>query len=166
MNLLSQENLKIILNKALGNCKGDTSCPILLSHTHVINGCGWMISISIGDKTSGYARQCVEAHQNFREDFFDTISRTKIEFLYIGYSKVFRNILILTSLTISILSISYLYRIPSLQGYLINLGRYFLQGIIIVYYSQQFLCEKAYDKYFKYCCYGLSGVGIYLNKPE
>ncbi|CAI2381776.1 unnamed protein product [Moneuplotes crassus] len=154
------------VKKSIENCKGDATCPVLLSHTHVVNGCGWMIAISIGDKTTGYAKQCVEAHQSFKEDFFETISRTKIEFLYIGYSKVFRNVLILTGLMIPILCVAFLYRTEGAHSIVVHCSRYFFQAIMIVYFSQQFLVEKAYDKYFKYCCYELSNIGIYLNKPE
>lgn len=154
------------VKKPLEDCKGDATTPILLSHTNVINGCAWMIAVSIGEKTTGYARQCVEAHQNFREDFFETISRTKIEFLYIGFSKVFRNVLILTGLLVVILSIALMYRSEGSSLDLVVVAKYFYLSIVIIHFSQQFIVEKAYDKYFKYCCYGLSNIGIYLNKPE
>ena len=155
-----------ITKKPLGKSRDNTACPILLSHTNVINGCGWMVAVSIGEKTSGYARQCVDAHQNFREDLYESMSRTRIEFLYIGYSKVFRNILIMTSVLVPFLCAVYLFTTGGEHSIILQISRYFMYGATIVYFSQQFLVEKAYDKYFKYCCFDLSAIGIYLNKPD
>lgn len=154
------------IKKPVEKCNDDASCPVLLSHTHIINGCAWMIVVSIGEKTSGYARQCIEAHQNYKEDFFESMSRTKIEFLYLGYSKVFRNILIMTSIMTTVLCVVYLFCTPGEHYVILQVLRYLTQAMMLIYFGQQFLVEKAYDKYFKYCCYDLSATGIYLNKPE
>ena len=51
-----------------------------------------MVVVSVGEKSTGYARQAVFAHQNFGESEFENISRTKIEFLHHGYNKVLRNV--------------------------------------------------------------------------
>jgi P-type Ca2+ transporter type 2C len=154
------------IKKPVDKLKDNHSCPLLLSHTNVINGWGWMAVISIGEKTSGYARQCVDAHQNFREEGFENLTRTKIEFLYIGYSKVFKNILIITSILIVFLLSVYFFRLKAEHNAILQISRYLMQGLIIVYFSQQFFVEKAYDKYFKFWFSELAIAGIYLNKPE
>jgi len=45
------------IKRPFDKIKDENACTLLLSHTNIINGCGWMIAVSIGEKTSGYAKQ-------------------------------------------------------------------------------------------------------------
>lgn len=125
-----------------------------------------MVVISVGEKSSGYARQCVFAHQNFKEEDLEPIYRTKIQFLYVGYSKVLRNVFIIAPLTVIYLVFMYLFYSESYDYFLFQLLSYGMQGAIIIYFSKQFLVEKSHDTFFKESCSQLSNLGVHINKHE
>ena len=154
------------IKKPLGRWENDSSSPLVISYTNVINGWGWMVVVSVGEKSTGYARQAVFAHQNFGESEFENISRTKIEFLHHGYNKVLRNVWVIVPLTMIYLIGVYFFYFKNTEYIVFQIVRYLMQGAIIIYFSQQFLVEKFYDRFFKTSCYELSKSGVHINKHE
>jgi magnesium-transporting ATPase (P-type) len=106
-----------VSKKPIHDLEDDSCSSILISHTNITNGCGWMVAVSIGDKSFGYARQCVLAHHNQQDSHLNSLSRTKLEFLKIGYYKAMQSIYAIIIVLFVLLIVVYLYKVN--QEYLL-----------------------------------------------